>query len=208
MDELEVIKACAQRREAKHLVFFTEEVRQKLGQEKFNLVVLGEFKRGKTTFLNALLGVALLPTAVVPLTSIVTIIQYGALEFIKKIIEEQTGYENINIIPLSAKTALEGKLKNDEKMLSASNFPEFTRLLEQFLLTEKGTAMLKAACKKGIGAAGELLMGMELEIKALTIPLEELHSKISLFDRMVEELNQEQQDNKYIFKGELEKVYH
>src|SRR2546428_13899404 len=48
----------------------------KLASEQFNLVVLGQFKRGKSTLINALLGVDLLPTAVVPLTSIVTLIQY------------------------------------------------------------------------------------------------------------------------------------
>ena len=49
----------------------------KLETEQFNLVVLGQFKRGKSTLINALLGADLLPTAVVPLTSIVTIIQPG-----------------------------------------------------------------------------------------------------------------------------------
>src|SRR2546428_5757854 len=49
----------------------------KLETEQFNLVVLGQFKRGKSTLINALLGADLLPTAVIPLTSIVTIIQYG-----------------------------------------------------------------------------------------------------------------------------------
>ncbi len=49
----------------------------KLLQERFNVVVLGEFKRGKTTFVNALLGADVLPTAVVPLTSIVTVVTWG-----------------------------------------------------------------------------------------------------------------------------------
>jgi signal recognition particle receptor subunit beta len=49
----------------------------KLRQERFNVVVLGEFKRGKTTFVNALLGADILPTAVVPLTSIVTVVTWG-----------------------------------------------------------------------------------------------------------------------------------
>ncbi|ADG81461.1 dynamin family protein [Thermincola potens] len=50
---------------------------EKLNQNIFNLVVLGQFKRGKTTFINSLLGAEVLPTAVVPLTSIVTVISYG-----------------------------------------------------------------------------------------------------------------------------------
>lgn len=53
------------------------ELSEKLEKNIFNLVVLGQFKRGKSTFVNALLGEELLPTAVVPLTSIVTVISYG-----------------------------------------------------------------------------------------------------------------------------------
>jgi GTP-binding protein EngB required for normal cell division len=49
----------------------------KLKEETFNLVILGQFKRGKSTFINALLGADVLPTAIVPLTSVVTILRYG-----------------------------------------------------------------------------------------------------------------------------------
>ena len=49
----------------------------KLRQNRFHLVVLGAFKRGKSTLINALLGDALLPTAIIPLTSVVTILTYG-----------------------------------------------------------------------------------------------------------------------------------
>ena len=51
--------------------------RTKLEEEAFNLVVLGQFKRGKSTFINALLGQKILPAAIVPLTSVVTILRYG-----------------------------------------------------------------------------------------------------------------------------------
>ncbi len=53
------------------------EIEAKLRQEAFNLVILGQFKRGKSTFINALLGDDILPTAIVPLTSVVTILLYG-----------------------------------------------------------------------------------------------------------------------------------
>jgi ribosome biogenesis GTPase A len=39
---------------------------KKLSQELFNVVVVGEFKRGKTTFVNALLGAEVLPAALSP----------------------------------------------------------------------------------------------------------------------------------------------
>ncbi len=50
---------------------------EKLRQNRFNLVILGAFKRGKSSLINALLGQALLPTGIVPLTSVVTILGYG-----------------------------------------------------------------------------------------------------------------------------------
>jgi len=51
--------------------------RVRVAQDRFNLVVLGEFKRGKSTLINALLGRSVLPTAVIPLTSVVTAIGAG-----------------------------------------------------------------------------------------------------------------------------------
>ncbi|MCL6634205.1 MAG: dynamin family protein [Peptococcaceae bacterium] len=332
---LELLENVAVRRKAVHLQDYLTEIKQKLLQDRFNLVVLGEFKRGKTTLLNALLGTELLPTAVVPLTSIVTVIQYGdqlkvtvfflnggkkdigiselfqyvteegnpenekgvklvrleypspylkegvllidtpgigsiyqkntdetykylpwvdaaifmlssdqplsrmecdflsdirqhaaktffvlnkidylaegdrqrAMEYAKRALKKEAGFENIKIIPLSAKMALEGKLGGDEEKVRNSNLPEFTKSLEEFFMSEKGAASLTAVCIKGIRAAGELQAGLDLEEKALLIPLEELQAKIGLFNRMVETLSQEHQDNRYIFKGEMEKVY-
>lgn len=54
-----------------------EELSDKIRTNTFNLVVVGQFKRGKTSLINALLGTDILPVAVVPLTSIVTIMTYG-----------------------------------------------------------------------------------------------------------------------------------
>jgi GTP-binding protein EngB required for normal cell division len=50
---------------------------ERLQQERLQLAVLGQFKRGKSTFINALLGAPLLPTGVVPLTSAATFIAWG-----------------------------------------------------------------------------------------------------------------------------------
>jgi len=50
---------------------------ERLEEGRFHLAVLGQFKRGKSTLLNAFLGESLLPTSVVPLTAIPTFLQYG-----------------------------------------------------------------------------------------------------------------------------------
>jgi Dynamin family len=48
-----------------------------LRQGVFRLLVLGDMKRGKSTFLNALLGENLLPSDVSPCTALLTILKYG-----------------------------------------------------------------------------------------------------------------------------------
>jgi len=52
-------------------------LRQRLREERCYLAVLGQFKRGKSTLINALLGEEVLPTAIVPLTSIPTFLHGG-----------------------------------------------------------------------------------------------------------------------------------
>lgn len=49
----------------------------RLEQERFHLVVLGEFNHGKTTFVNALLGTPVLPTGVTPTTAVIHHIEHG-----------------------------------------------------------------------------------------------------------------------------------
>ena len=48
----------------------------RLAEGRFQLAVVGQFKRGKSSLLNALLDAAVLPTGVVPLTAIPTFIGY------------------------------------------------------------------------------------------------------------------------------------
>lgn len=50
----------------------------KLRENRFEVVVMGEFKRGKSSLINALIGQPLLPVAAAPLTSVVTVVRHGA----------------------------------------------------------------------------------------------------------------------------------
>lgn len=52
-------------------------VSQNLSSDVFRLLVLGDMKRGKSTFLNALMGENLLPTDVNPCTAVLTVLRYG-----------------------------------------------------------------------------------------------------------------------------------
>ena len=50
----------------------------KLDDERFSVVVLGEFNHGKSTFINALLGTPLLPTGITPTTALLAHVTQGA----------------------------------------------------------------------------------------------------------------------------------
>jgi predicted GTPase len=56
------------------------ELMLKLAEDRFTLAVLGQFKRGKSSLMNAVIGRELLPTGVLPLTSAITILKYGETE--------------------------------------------------------------------------------------------------------------------------------
>ncbi|WP_027364547.1 dynamin family protein [Desulfotruncus alcoholivorax] len=331
---LKVLEKLSAGRGNQVLAAYLEEQQQKLVKDRFHLVVLGQFKRGKTTFLNALLGDEVLPTGVVPLTSIVTLIEYAeqmqitiyfengatkpitpqelpeyvteegnpgnsknvrhvtlaypsaylkdgvllidtpgvgsiyknntdetykylpmvdaaifllssdqpiseaecefltkisrysaktffilnkidylkgsdrekALDFTKKTLAEQLGYHRVQVYPLSAKLALEGKITGDRVKLQNSLLPRFEQELQHFLMREKGQTVLAAAITKGINASGELKLNLELELKALGIPLQDLKKKVELFDQMVRQLEQQQLDNSYLLKGEVDRL--
>ncbi|MFB3776687.1 MAG: dynamin family protein [Bryobacteraceae bacterium] len=52
----------------------------RLADDQFNLAVVGQFNRGKSSLMNAVIGMDRLPTGVLPLTSVVTTVRYGDRE--------------------------------------------------------------------------------------------------------------------------------
>jgi len=52
-------------------------LRGRLAEQRLRVLVAGEAKRGKSTLVNALLGRALLPMGVTPLTALATTVRYG-----------------------------------------------------------------------------------------------------------------------------------
>jgi len=52
----------------------------RLAEDRFNLAVIGRFGRGKSSLMNAVIGVDRLPTGILPLTSVITTVVYGSSE--------------------------------------------------------------------------------------------------------------------------------
>ena len=310
-----------------------QELELKLLEGHFNLAVLGQFKRGKTTLINAMLGSQLLPTAVVPLTSIITLIKYGknlhievlfkngtrneiileelpdyvtergnpenqkgvqyvevhydspylrdgvqivdtpgigstyqhntavtynylskvdaavflvgvdppisqveydflndirknvdkifflqnkidqmdekdrieSLEFTRHVIEEKVDLKDIKIFPISAKQALEGKLNDNQEIRDRSLILDFEKALNDFLMKEKGKTILSSTLSNVLKILSDETISIELEMKAISIPLEELKKKINEFNIQKERIRQDEEDFDYLLKGEKEK---
>ncbi len=71
----------------------------RLAEDRFVLLVAGRFSRGKTSLMNAILGLDRLPTGILPLTSVITSVTYGDPERVR--LEPERGGLPIDI-PMEA----------------------------------------------------------------------------------------------------------
>jgi len=62
---------------AEHIASTARSIAERISEGRFYVACIGQFKRGKSTLLNALIGHSVLPTAVVPVTTVPTIIRHG-----------------------------------------------------------------------------------------------------------------------------------
>ncbi|GAB4413397.1 MAG: hypothetical protein OHK0032_09460 [Thermodesulfovibrionales bacterium] len=310
-----------------------EELREKIEKNTFNLVVVGQFKRGKTSLINALLGADILPVAVVPLTSIVTILTYSealrlkvffndgriaeikpeslseyvtekgnpkniknvseviitypspylkdgvrlidtpgvgsiyqhntdvayqylpksdaamfllsvdqpmskaeldflndvkeysnkiffllnkadylnekdlqeSIDFSKGVLKDVMGVD-VRLFPISARLALEAKQSNSQEMLQKSRLPEFSDVLNRFLMEEKGKILLLSVTNNLLRTISQGRFEIELELKSLTAPLDELQKKVSVFETKKQEVLLEKQDFDILLDGETKRL--
>lgn len=66
-----------QKLDMEHCAQVLQQLRQKISSDTFKIMVMGNFKNGKSTFINALLGQEILPAYAVPTTAIINEIKYG-----------------------------------------------------------------------------------------------------------------------------------
>jgi GTP-binding protein EngB required for normal cell division len=76
-----------------------EEAARKLANAAVYVAVVGDFKRGKSSLINALLGARLLPVGVLPLTSQPTLIRYGPEPC--AVVRLESGTERISVQDLA-----------------------------------------------------------------------------------------------------------
>src|ERR1700691_3640351 len=64
--------------ESEHVATEARSVAERVSEGRFYVACIGQFKGGKSSILNALVGHSVLPTGVVPVTTVPTIVRYGS----------------------------------------------------------------------------------------------------------------------------------
>ena len=98
----------------KHEVKKLSALKRRLMDGRFHLAVLGQFKRGKSTLLNALVAEPILPVSVIPLTAVPTFIQFGAVPKIRVHYGETRSVEEFSGASTSDRTAFLVKYVTEE----------------------------------------------------------------------------------------------
>lgn len=78
VSELSKLAAIADQLGADHIAKQARELFERVSGGRFYLACVGQFKRGKSTLLDALVGEPVLPTGVVPVTTVPTVLRYGS----------------------------------------------------------------------------------------------------------------------------------
>lgn len=63
--------------------------RKRINEGRFFVACVGQFKRGKSTLLDALVGEQILPTGVVPVTTVPTVLRYGSRRTARVLIDSK-----------------------------------------------------------------------------------------------------------------------
>ncbi|NEO18834.1 MAG: dynamin [Moorea sp. SIO4A1] len=132
-----------------------------LQQGRFRLLVLGDMKRGKSTFLNALIGENLLPSDVNPCTALLTVLRYGAQKKVTVYFNDDTPPEEIDFKSFKHRYTIdpaEAKRLEQQKKLA---FPNVSHAVVEYPLPllEKGIEIVDSPGLNDTEARNELSLG-------------------------------------------------
>ncbi len=105
-----------------------------------------------------------------------------SVEFLRKVLTEQAGLApDLPIFTASARAGLRAGLANDRAGLAASGVAEIEAYLTALIGGEGAEVLASAVAAKATGVIGAMRMEIELELRALRMPLEELADRIAHF---------------------------
>lgn len=128
-----------------------------------------------------------------------------SIAFSRNALQEAVGPQ-VKIFPVSAKLALRGKIEGSEELLEKSRLAVFATVLNGFLMEEKGKVLLSSAANALLRILQQGRLEGDLELKALTMPLDELKEKIATFERKQKDVLTEKEAFRILLEGELKQL--
>ncbi|KJH70453.1 dynamin family protein [Aliterella atlantica] len=134
---------------------------QALRNGVFRLLVLGDMKRGKSTFLNALIGENLLPSDVNPCTAILTILRYGAEKKVTVHFNNGVSPENLDFKAFKQRYTIDPSEAKELEQQKKLAFPEVSHAVVEYPLPllEKGVEIIDSPGLNDTEARNELSLG-------------------------------------------------
>jgi hypothetical protein len=107
----------------------------------------------------------------------------SSMAFLRKVLTEQAGLSaDLAIFPTSARVGLSAALANDAAALRASGVSAIEGYLAALIDGEGAEVLASAVAAKAAGVIGAMRMEIELELRALQMPLEDLADRIARFE--------------------------
>ncbi|MBE9011597.1 dynamin family protein [Pseudanabaenaceae cyanobacterium LEGE 13415] len=131
---------------------------QALKQGVFRLLVLGDMKRGKSTFLNALIGENLLPSDVNPCTALLTVLTYGAEKRVTVHFNDGKAPEQIDFASFKTRYTISPEEAKDLEQKKQQAFPDVSHAIVEYPLPllEKGVEIVDSPGLNDTEARNEL----------------------------------------------------
>lgn len=98
--DLRQLRSFSEKLNIENSIQLLDDVLKRIENDSFSVAVVGEFKRGKSTFINALLGKEILPSDILPCSATLNRVTYGLNKLVKVIFkdgrEQKIGIEQLD----------------------------------------------------------------------------------------------------------------
>jgi len=129
------------------------------------------------------------------------------LDFLRSVLREQVGEgKDVPILPVSARSGLEARQKDDREQWSKSGMRDIEKLLTDFLIHDKESALAEAIARKASDLVGDILLELQLSVQSLKMPLDELERRLDLLKMNLAEVDSQRISEKDTLEGDQKRM--
>ena len=132
----------------------------------------------------------------------------AALEFYRTVLTRDAGIDpKDRIFAISARKGLQAKDTDNTRLWEESGLAEVSDHLIAFLTEEKNRVLREAIAGKTLDVLNDVSLQTGLEIRALELPLNELESRLELFDQKIAEIKKQRMHAQDILLGDQKRLH-